>query len=118
MIAKRILATLLTTGMLLAGTPTLWAQGPPPPPPAPVAGQPQQGDQTRAREATPARISYINGDVSFWRPGAAEWTPARGNTPLAPGDSLYTGPTGNVEVQIGARAFVRAAEGTQLGLDN
>ncbi|MBI3106605.1 MAG: hypothetical protein HYY95_13735, partial [Candidatus Rokubacteria bacterium] len=118
MIAKRILATLLTTGMLLAGTPTLWAQGPPPPPPAPVAGQPQQDYQTRAREATPARISYINGDVSFWRPGASEWTPARVNTPLAPGDSLYTGPTGNVEVQIGARAFVRAAEGTQLGLDN
>jgi hypothetical protein len=106
MIGERILATLLTAGMLLTGTPN------------PSAGQPQGRYQAQTTEATPARISYINGDVSFWRPGAAEWTPARVNTPLAPGDSLYTGPRGNVEVQIGARAFVRASEGTQLGLDN
>jgi hypothetical protein len=101
---KLIVATLLTAGMLLTGVPTPWAQPPPP------------GSAQAA--ATPARISYINGDVSFWRPGAAEWTPARVNTPLAPGDSLFTGPNGNVEVQIGPRAFVRAAEGTQIGLDN
>jgi hypothetical protein len=102
---KRILATLLTAGLLCTGAINLGAQ---PPPGAPA--------QTVA--VTPARISYLSGDVSFWRPGAAEWTPARVNTPLAPGDSLYTGPGGNVEVQIGPRAFVRAAEATQLGLDN
>ena len=105
MIGKLIVATLLTAGMLLTGALSLWAQ-------------PQGSDQTQTAAATPARISYINGDVSFWRPGATEWTPARVNTPLAPGDSLYTGPNGNVEVQIGPRAFVRAAEGTQVGLDN
>ena len=102
MIGKLIFATLLTAGMLLPGARSLWAQPPP----------------TQTTAATPARISYINGDVSFWRPGAAEWTPARVNTPLAPGDSLYTGPNGIVEVQFGPRAFVRAAEGTQVGLDN
>ena len=104
MIGKLILATPLTAAMLLTGAPSLWAQ-------------PPRSDQVQTA-ATPARISYINGDVSFWRPGAAEWTAARVNTPLAPGDSLYTGPNGNVEVQIGPRAFVRAAEGTQVGLDN
>ena len=79
---------------------------------------PPRSAQAQTAAATPARISYIGGEVSFWRPGAAEWTPARVNTPLAPGDSLYTGPTGHVEVQIGPRVFVRAAEGTQIGLDN
>ena len=100
MIGKLIFATLLTAGMLVTG-------------PLGLRAQPSQ-----TAAVTPARISYINGDVSFWRPGAAEWTPARVNTPLAPGDSLFTGPNGNVEVQIGPRAFVRAAEGTQIGLDN
>jgi hypothetical protein len=105
MTRKLTFATLLTAGLLLIGAPGLWAQ-------------PPRSDEARTAAATPARISYINGDVSFWRPGAAEWTPARVNTPLAAGDSLYTGPNGSVEVQIGPRAFVRAAEGTQIGLDN
>jgi hypothetical protein len=105
MIGKLICVTLLTAGMLSTGALSLWAQ-------------PPRSDRAQTAAATPARISYINGDVSFWRPGAAEWTLARVNTPLAPGDSLYTGPNGNVEVQIGPRAFVRAAEGTQVGLDN
>ena len=105
MIGKSIFITLLTAAMLLTGALNLWAQ-------------PPRSGQTQTAAATPARISYINGDVSFWRPGAAEWTPGRVNTPLAPGDSLYTGPNGTVEVQIGPRAFLRAAEGTQLGLDN
>ena len=105
MIGKLIVATLLTAGMLLTGALNLCAQ-------------PARSDQAQTAAATPARISYISGDVSFWRPGAEEWTPARVNTPLAPGDSLFTGPNGKVEVQIGPRAFVRAASGTQIGLDN
>ena len=105
MIGKLIVATLLTAGMLLTGVLNLGAQ-------------PTRSDQAQTAVATPARISYISGDVSFWRPGAEEWTPARVNMPLAPGDSLYTGPNGKVEVQIGPRAFVRAAAGTQIGLDN
>ena len=102
MIGTPILATLLTAGMLLTGGLSLAAKPPP----------------SEAQTATPARISHIEGDVSFWRPGASEWTPARVNTPLAPGDSLFTGRNGNVEVQIGPRAFLRAAAGTQVGLDN
>ena len=105
MIAKLIVATLLTAGMLLTGALNLCAQ-------------PARSDQAQTGAATPARISYIDGDVSFWRPGAEEWTPTRVNMPLAPGDTLYTGPNGKVEVQIGPRAFVRAASGTQIGLDN
>ena len=102
---KPIFVTVLTAGMLLTGALGVCTEG-------------LRSAQAQTVAASPARISYIEGDVSFWRPGAAEWTPARINTPLAPGDSLYTGPNGNVEVQIGPRAFLRAAEGTQVGLDN
>jgi len=98
--------------------------GAPPPPPgappaaeAPATGQAQAPTED-ASEPTPPRISYLHGDVSFWRPGAQDWTPAALNMPLAPGDVVYAGPGGNVEVQVGTRAFVRAAYGAQLGLDN
>jgi hypothetical protein len=40
------------------------------------------------------------------------------NTPLAPGDQLYTGNRGNLEVQIDSRSFVRAWGDSQLGLEN
>ena len=68
------------------------------------------------RETTPPRLSLTDGQVSFWRPGAPEWTQAQVNTPLAPGDALSTGSPGTLEIQIGARAFVRAWGNTQLGL--
>ena len=67
---------------------------------------------------TPPRLSYSDGEVSFWRPGAQDWAPAQVNTPLAPGDELYTGNRGSLELQVAARAFVRAWGDTQLGLVN
>ena len=71
----------------------------------------------RAAGPTPPRLAFVNGEVSFWRPGAEDWAPAQVNTALAAGDALYVGDGGNVELQIGARAYVRAGSGTQLGLD-
>jgi uncharacterized membrane protein YgcG len=65
---------------------------------------------------TPPRVSFLDGDVSFWRPGADDWAPAQRNTPLAPDDGLYTGDNGNLELQVGAAAFVRAGSGTDIGL--
>jgi len=67
-------------------------------------------------ERTPPRLSFADGEVSFLRSGADDWTPARVNTALAAGDELYTGDSANLELQIGARAFTRAGENTQLGL--
>src|SRR5689334_10567690 len=100
------------------------AESPPaaqPPTPAPAgapAPEPAQSPAEETSEATPPRVSYLHGEVSFWRPGAQDWTPAALNMPLAPGDVLYAGPAGNVEIQVGPRSFVRAAYGAQLGLDN
>src|SRR5499433_2161671 len=68
--------------------------------------------------ATPPRLSYADGEVSFFRPGAQDWAPAQVNTALAPGDELYTGNRGNLELQVGARAFVRAWGDSQMGLVN
>jgi hypothetical protein len=89
----------------------------------PGVGQPQA--ETVVAEApdldrTPPRLAYTHGEISFWRAGAPEWAPALVNTPLAPGDRLYAAPGATLELQIGARAFVRGAggqDGAEIGLD-
>jgi uncharacterized protein DUF6600 len=108
--ARRVVAAIAAVSVIVSGFGWVGRSDAQPEAP-PVSG-------SQAPDVTPSRVSYIHGDVSFWRPGAQDWAPARSNTALAPGDQLYTGPNGNVEIQIGPRAFVRAAEGTQLGLDN
>jgi hypothetical protein len=90
------------------------AQAPPPAPPAPPAAT----GSGEAIGATPPRLGYVQGPVSFWRPGASDWAPAQVNTPLAAGDELYTGHEGIAEFQVGGRAYVRAWGDTQLGLAN
>jgi hypothetical protein len=67
---------------------------------------------------TPPRLSYIEGEVSHWRPGADDWASARVNLALAAGDALYTGRRSNLEVQFDNRSFVRADENSQLTLMN
>ena len=110
--ATRLTAILLALSMLLSAAPAARAAAtaPPPPPGAESTGE--------SIGRTPPRLSYMNGEVSFWRPGAPDWGPAQVNTPLAPGDELYTGGNGNIELQVGGRAFVRAWTDTQLGLVN
>jgi hypothetical protein len=128
---RRIHAVLLVLAVLLAGSGPVGAgssappaPGPPPAPAAPAPAAPgaqpapAESQTDEAAEATPPRISYLHGEVSLWRPGAQDWTAAALNMPLAPGDVLYAGPAGNVEIQVGPRAFVRGAYGAQIGLDN
>jgi len=81
-----------------------------------AAGTPESEESAIGR--TPPRVCLTAGEVSFWRPGAEDWTRAQVNTPLAPGDLLYTGSQGKLEIQIGSRAFVRAGPNTELGLEN
>ena len=89
---------------------------------AATAGTAQAADtpepQQTASEQTPPRLSFVDGQVSFWRPGRPGLGAAQVNTPLAPGDELYTGSPGNLEMQIGSRAFVRGWANTQVGLAN
>jgi Family of unknown function (DUF6600) len=101
-----MIGLVLALGVLLGVAPAA-AQGTDTP-------EPQQDSVGRI----PPRLSFVDGQVSFWRPGAQDWTQAQVNTPLGPGDQLYTGSPGNLELQIGARAFVRAGANTQLGLES
>jgi len=105
-LATRMLAALLAL-MTLVGTA-----------PSARAALPADAPETSAIGRTPPRLSYIDGEVSFWRPGAQDWSPAEINIPLAPGDELYTAHQGDLELQVGTRAFVRAWGDTQLGLAN
>ncbi len=102
--AKGIIGLILALGVLTGASAVQAAQPP----------DPQQGEFDR----TPPRLSFVQGQVSFWRPGAQDWAPGQLNTPLAPGDELYTGSPGNLELQIDARAFVRGWANTQIGLAN
>src|SRR2546430_4050010 len=94
--ARPLLATLLALVLLLGASPSTRAAAPPSEGPAQAIGR------------TPPRLSYTNGEVSFFRPGAQDWASAQANTPLAPGDELYTSTQGDLELQVGTRAFVRA----------
>lgn len=75
-------------------------------------------DETDFRAPTPPRLSFIDGQVSYWREGAEDWVVARRNLPLAQGDALYAGTNSNFEVQFDSRSFVRADERTELSLLN
>src|SRR5512141_221698 len=101
-VRKRLTAVALGVALALAVMPAFAASAP--------------GPEADGTGRTPPRLSYTNGDVFFWRPGAEGWTPAAINTPLAPGDELATGHPGDLELQVGARAFVRAWGDTQVGL--
>ncbi len=67
-------------------------------------------------DITPPRLSLVDGPVSFWRPGNTDWSQAYINTPLAVGDELSTGQTGNLELQIAAESYIRASGNTRMGM--
>jgi hypothetical protein len=101
----RLIGSVLILGMVLGVTPAVKAAEPP-------DGEPG------AYDLTPPRLSLAEGRVSFWRPGADDWTTAQINTPLVPGDEISTDSPGNIEIQIGSHAFVRGWTNTQIGLEN
>ena len=75
---RGIIGLLLAFGLLAAVAPTAQAADAPTP-------------EQAASDQTPPRLSFVDGQVSFWRPGAQDWAQAQVNTPLAQGDQLSTG---------------------------
>src|SRR5512140_1104625 len=64
-----------------------------------------------------ARLSYVDGSVSF-RPGSLEdWAPASRNRPLTTGDRLWTDRYARGELQLG-RTSVRIGSETAFGFLN
>ena len=62
MLRKRLLALSLAGLMGFAGRPA--------PSAALTRGEQEAGP-------TPPRLSFVDGEVSFWRPGAEDWAPAQ-----------------------------------------
>jgi FecR protein len=61
-----------------------------------------------------ARLSFVEGDVSFLRAGVTEWAPAVENLPLLAGDQVYAGRGARAEVQLGRGSYIRLSESTEL----
>jgi len=61
-----------------------------------------------------ARISFIDGDVSFLRAGVTDWAPAVRNLPLLAGDQLYTPQGARAEIQLSSGTFVRLLDNSTL----
>jgi FecR protein len=62
-----------------------------------------------------ARLSYLQGPVSFRPAGSEKWAPAVLNRPLTSGDELWTDAGGRAEVDLGS-ATIRLDARTYLGL--
>jgi len=61
-----------------------------------------------------ARITLIEGDVSFLRAGINEWASVAENLPLFTGDQVYTGKGARVEIQLSRGNYIRLSEHTSL----
>jgi hypothetical protein len=61
-----------------------------------------------------ARLSYIDGHVSFQHSDDVDWTAASINMPLQPGDRIYTGNDGRAEIEFDDGSVYRLAEKTDV----
>jgi uncharacterized protein DUF6600/FecR-like protein len=111
---KRTLPTLITLFLLFSiilATGSAFAQ-------SDVAPIPQEDQSDDVDDAAPvtrvARLSFVDGDVSFLRAGVTEWAPAVENLPLLTGDQIFTGPGARAEIQLARGNYIRLSENTEL----
>ncbi len=70
---------------------------------------PQDDSYTRI-----ARLSYLEGRVSYQHSSDVDWSAASINLPLEPGDRIYSGPDGRAEVEFDDGSVFRLAENTDV----
>jgi hypothetical protein len=70
---------------------------------------PNEEDYTRI-----ARLSYLEGHVSYQHIADVEWAAASINLPLEPGDRIYTGPDGRAEIEFDDGSIYRLARNTDV----
>jgi hypothetical protein len=61
-----------------------------------------------------ARISFLDGNVSFMHPNEVEWSAASINMPLQIADRIYTGADGRAEIEFDDGSVIRLAEKTDV----
>src|SRR5436309_15192682 len=89
-------ASCLGLAVLLSGCLTVWASS---------------GSEYTYRFA---RLSYMEGRVSFQHTGDVEWAAASINLGLQPGDRIYTGEDGRAEIEFDDGSVLRLAEKTDV----
>ena len=84
---------------------------------APASAADQEGSDDIRQ--TVARLSVIDGDVSYARGDAPDdWQAADRNVPVTLGDRLYTGDKGRAELQVHGGSIVRIGSNTDLAVLN
>jgi len=61
-----------------------------------------------------ARLSYIEGNVSYQHTADVDWSAASVNLPLEPGDRIYTGYDGRAEIEFDDGSIFRLAHNTDI----
>ncbi len=61
-----------------------------------------------------ARLSYIEGNVSYQHTADVDWSAASVNLPLEPGDRIYTGYDGRAEIEFDDGSIYRLARNTDI----
>jgi hypothetical protein len=107
-----ILALILVSSVPFNSTPT-YAQAPDlhQSPDSHIESEEEEDDEPVQRVA---RLSFIQGDVSFLRAGVTEWADAVENLPLLTGDQLFIGKGSRAELQLGRGNYLRLSENTSL----
>src|ERR1700687_1712519 len=110
----RTAAVLAACLLVVESVCALRAQEPAPP----LQGERAGAEAGHAALGTPVRLSFVSGEVSFWRPGAENWVGAQINTPIGPGDALSAAGGASRDRQSAPRAFVRAGADTQIEIED
>ncbi|MBY0275597.1 FecR family protein, partial [Candidatus Binatia bacterium] len=63
-----------------------------------------------------ARVSLIEGDASYLRGDADDWTGVAVNAPLVTGDRLYTGADSRAEIQLDPATYARLSSETEVSM--
>ena len=92
---------LIPASLLFLTALPLAAQEPPPPPTAPAPVPPESGNAP----ARVARISWVQGNVSFQPSGDTSWSVATVNYPVTTGDRLFADSGARAELQVGNLAI-------------
>ncbi len=106
----RLSATVAIVALLSEGLAPLAAVAQPAPPPL---AQPGQGRPELNQEDPPTRvgrIAQLTGTVSFHNQGDTSWSPASLNYPLSNGNSFWTGPNAQAQLQISDSRIVMGGE--------
>jgi hypothetical protein len=67
---------------------------------------------------TPPRLSLAEGRVAVRRDAEADWSAARINLPLAPGDRIAAEADGVYELEVGPNDFIRGWNGSRAALES